>query len=160
VLDHILLTANMAPALAEVDILHINVDFPYPTQVDFTQVHHASDHEPIRLRIRPGGAAVAGGTLGYPDLRVTLLDQTQRPLGVAMTDALGEFRFWGLQPGEATLRIAAPDSVTLSSPDMTLSLQPGYNVLYAPVSGHQSAALGSAAAWIGHGLAEAAAAEQ
>jgi hypothetical protein len=152
VLDHILLSANMGPALASVDILHINTDFPYPVQTDFTQVHHASDHEPLQLRIRPGGAAMAGGNLRYAGLRVTLLDLRQQPLGVAFTDARGDFRFWTLRPGIVTLRVEPLDFVALSPQEMTFTLQPGYNAISTPATTHQAMVLGGAAAWISGNL--------
>jgi hypothetical protein len=136
-----------------VDILHLNADFAYPLTVDFNQVHHASDHEPVQVRFRPGGAAMVGGNLLYPGLPIALLDEAQRPLGTTLTDALGDFRFWNLRPGTVTLHVDAPQSLALPPQDMTLSLQPGYNSVGAPVSEHRAAAVGGAAAWIGGELA-------
>jgi hypothetical protein len=145
----------MASALAKVDIVHINVDFPYPAQVDFTQVHHASDHEPVQLSFRPQGAAVVGGNLHYSGLRVTLLDEAQQPLADTFTDALGEFRFWHLTPGRVTLHITVPDYVALSLQDMTLSLKSGYNAIPTLPVQHGTTGLGSAVAWVGGQFAQA-----
>jgi hypothetical protein len=153
VLDHILITPGMARGLASVDILHTNVDYPYPAFVDFTNTHHASDHDMVQLRIRPAGAALLGGNLRYPGLRVELVAEDGQPLGVALTDDHGDFRLWNLRPGVVTLRVVAPDFVSLSVPEMTLTLETGYNEAPTPVVGHQSAALAGAIARLGPELA-------
>jgi uncharacterized protein len=153
VLDHVLVSPAVLPALAEVDILHVNVDFPYPAQVDLTNPHHASDHEPLLLRLRPAGAAMIGGNVRYPGRQVTLLDGAGQPVGVTLTDALGDFRFWNLQPGPARLRIDTPDYLSLPVQDMTLLLQPGYNGVNPSVGEHQNVAIGAAAVLLGNRLA-------
>lgn len=154
VLDHILITPNLLSALANVDVVHINVDFPYPTQVDFTNVHHASDHDPIQIRLRPAGAAILGGNLRYPGIRVDLVDSSNQALGTTFTDALGEFRFWSLAPESVSLRFTAAKSVYLPASEMTLSLHSGYNPIETPPVGHQAANVGHAAVYIGLALAQ------
>lgn len=153
VLDHLLITPGMARGLAGVDILHTNVDYPYPSFVDFTDPRHASDHDLVQLRIRPAGATLLGGNLRYPGLRVELLGADQQPLGVTLTDERGDFRFWNLRPGVVTLRIVAPDFVSLSAPEMTLTLEAGYNVVPPLAVEHQSAALVGAIARLGPDIA-------
>lgn len=153
VLDHILLTPGMARGLASVDILHANVDYPYPPFVDFTNTHHASDHDMVQLRIRPAGAALLGGNLRYPGLRVELMGADRQPLGVTLTDDRGDFRFWNLRPGVVTMRALAPEFVSLSVREMTLTLETGYNVVPPLVVEHQSAALAGAMARLGPEIA-------
>lgn len=152
-LDHILISQNMLPALASVDPIHINANFPYPAKVDFTAVHHASDHDPVQVRIRPAGAAVLGGNLRYPGIHIELLDTAQQPIAETLTDRMGDFRFWGLTPGAVTLRISTPNSVYLSSLNMALSLQTGYNTLNLPVA-HQAVEVGIAAALLAPVMAQ------
>jgi uncharacterized protein len=153
VLDHVLLSPSMMAALAAVDIVHVNVNFPYPDHVDFTNAHHASDHEPVLIRLRPGGAAMVGGNVRYPGVQLTLLDRSGSVLGTALSDALGDFRLWDLRPGPVTAQLRAPDFLALPVQDMTLSLEPGYNSLQLPTVEHQTAALGSAAARLGGNFA-------
>jgi hypothetical protein len=153
-----LITPNMLPALASVDPIHINANFPYPAQVDFTNAHHSSDHDPVQLRIRPTGAAMLGGNLRYPGVTVELFDSAHQRIATTATDALGEFRFGALDPAAVTLQFGAPDSVYLSSTNMTLWLQPGYNRLNLPVA-HQAAEVGLAAALLGPALAHSIQAE-
>jgi uncharacterized protein len=160
VLDHLLLTPGMARALAEVDILHANVDYPYPPFVDFTNTHHASDHDLIQLRIRPAGAALLGGNLRHPSLQVELVDEAGQPLGVTLTDERGDFRFWNLRPGVVTLRVVAPQFVSLSVPEMTLTVETGYNEAPTTVVKHQSAALAGAIIRLGPEITRLAVAEQ
>jgi hypothetical protein len=143
----------MMAALAAVDIVHVNVNFPYPDHVDFTNAHHASDHEPVLIRLRPGGAAMVGGNVRYPGVQLTLLDRSGSVLGTALSDALGDFRLWDLRPGPVTVQLRAPDFLALPVQDMTLSLEPGYNSLQLPTVEHQTAALGSAAARLGGNFA-------
>jgi endonuclease/exonuclease/phosphatase family metal-dependent hydrolase len=155
VLDHVLLTSSMVPALAAVDIVHMNVNFPYREHVDFTDAHHASDHEPVLIRLRPAGAAMVGGNVRYPGVQLTLLDSAGAVLGTTLSDALGDFRFWNLQPGPVAVQLRTPDFLALPVQDMTLSLEPGYNDLKLPAVEHQTAALGGAAALLGGNFGQA-----
>lgn len=153
ILDHMLISSNLGPMLASMDIIHTNVDFPYPAHVDFTSARHSSDHEFLQIRLRPGGAAMLGGNLRHPGLQVTLMDPARQPLSATLTDALGDFRMWNLRPGSATLKITAVDFVALPDQEMTLTLEPGYNQIKTPTMQHQSAALGAATAWVSDTLA-------
>ena len=50
VLDHMLVSEKLAPAIARVDILHVNADFPLQLPGD-TSVLHKSDHDPIVITL-------------------------------------------------------------------------------------------------------------
>ncbi len=50
VLDHMLVSDNLAPAINRVDILHVNSDFPLQLPED-TSVLHKSDHDPIVITL-------------------------------------------------------------------------------------------------------------
>lgn len=154
VLDHILITPNLLPTLAEVDPVHINANFPYPVHVDFSQAHHASDHDPVQIRLRPTGAAMLGGNLTYGGIKVQLHDATGQLLAETVTDALGDFRFWNLALGPVKLTLQSPTFLTLAETESTLMLLPGYNEL-APLSiQHQSSEVGIAAALSAAALVE------
>ncbi len=109
VLDHILVTPAMVPTLAEVDLVHINAHFPALATVNTTNVNHASDHDPMQIRIRPAGAGTVGGNLRFAGFQVQVFDAQQQAVAEARTDALGDFRVWNLTPGEYRLRIMGPD---------------------------------------------------
>ena len=153
VLDHILISTNLYPMLASVDIIHTNVDFPYPTHVDFTTARHSSDHDFLQIRLRPTGAAILGGSLRHPGLQVTLVDSTEQVLSATLTDALGEFRLWNLRPETVRLKVTPVNFLALADQEMTLTLNPGYNHFEMPTVQHQGAMLGGAAAWLNETLA-------
>lgn len=145
VLDHALISPKLADILISVDLIHFNVNYPYLTQANLQDTRHSSDHEPIQLRFRPAGGAMLGGNLRYPGLSITLRDASGQAWSTT-TDALGDFRFWNLQPGPISLHYTTPNFVALAHTDMALSLQPGYNQVATPAVQHQTVALGIAAA--------------
>lgn len=153
VLDHMLISTNLYPMLASVDIIHTNVDFPYPTYIDFTTARHSSDHEFLQIRLRPMGAAILGGSLRHPGLQVTLVDSEGQLLSATLTDALGEFRLWNLRPETVRLKITPVNFLALADQEMTVTLNPGYNYFEMPTVQHQGAMLGGAAAWLNETLA-------
>src|SRR5690606_5416535 len=104
-------------------------------------------HEPMQLRFRPAGGAMLGGNVRYPGVQITLQAASGQTWSTT-SDALGDFRFWNLQPGAHSLRYVAPNYVTFTHTDMALSLQPGYNQIQiaTPAVQHQTVALGIAAA--------------
>lgn len=108
VLDHMLISPAMALHVAQVDPVHINADYPYPQQTSADSVHHSSDHDPVVLRIRPGGAAWARGELRYGGVEIALLDEQGVRVTEATSDALGQFRLWNLTPGEYTVYYRLP----------------------------------------------------
>lgn len=153
VLDHILITPNLLPTLAEVDPVHINANFPYPVRVDFSHAHHASDHDPVQIRLLPTGAAMLGGNLGYGGITVQLHAAAGQLLGETRTDALGDFRFWNLALGPVKLTLHAPDFLELAATEQTMMLLPGYNELDQIPVYHQANEVGIAAALTGAALA-------
>ena len=58
-LDHVLISPALEPHVAEVQPVHVNADFAAPG--DEAGMHHASDHDPVLVRVRPAGAAWLGG---------------------------------------------------------------------------------------------------
>jgi len=151
VLDHILVTPAMAPTLAEVDIVHIDAHFPALATVNTTNVNHASDHDPVQIRIRPAGAGTVGGNLRFAGFQVQILDAQQQPVAVAQTDDLGDFRIWNLPPGEYLLRIKGPVYLlaeTTASPELELpiTVAAGYNPLHDLLAYHRTVDIAAAAA--------------
>ncbi len=154
VLDHLLVTPNLLPLIASVDIVHINTSFPYPTHVDFTTVQHASDHDPVQLLLRPSGAAILGGNLTFANIQVQLLDATQTLVGEAITDEMGDFRLWNLPPGDYTLQLITPTYLHLSPAKLPLSLPIGYTALPAMAAAHDTLTLSASAALVTPQLVE------
>ncbi len=150
VLDHILATPNLEPLLARVDPVHINADYPGADNEQVALRQRSSDHEPILLQIRPTGVGTLGGNLGFPDLKVTLLLAAATADGQVtaldtivaetVTDALGDFRFWALDPGRYNLRIDAPAHFSQSAQTGILSIIPGYQMLTAQPPLHRDVA--------------------
>jgi hypothetical protein len=158
VLDHLLITPNLAPLVARVAPLHVNADYPGGDNKQAALLQKASDHEPVLLQLRPAGAGVVAGNLGFPDLTLILTTTTpvtapapvtgvnavELPI-VTTTDALGEFRFWGLPPGRYELRIDAPAHFSQNAQPSILSVAPGYQTVAAPAllpeDGRNAAAL-------------------
>ena len=149
VLDHVLATANLDSQLAAVQIVHVNADFS-AAATDLPDGYATSDHDPVRLVIRPAGAATVGGHVGAAGVTVTARDDTGTTVATAVTDADGDFRLWGLAPGPVTLYYAPPpavasDAVMLDAPQQALMLTTGYNAVMSPPARHRTARL---AAWI------------
>lgn len=145
VLDHALISPKLADILISVDLIHFNVNYPYRTQANLQDTRHTSDHEPIQLRFRPAGGAMLGGNVRHPGLSITLREASGQTW-TTTSDALGDFRFWNLQPGLVSVHFTAPNFVALAQADMALSLQPGYNQVMTPAVQHQTVTLGIAAA--------------
>jgi hypothetical protein len=130
-LDHILLTPNLGPQIAGVAIAHINAGFPVTPATP-----RASDHDPVVVRLRPAGAASAGGSLGFAGIRVTGLGAAGAPMASAVSDAAGEFRLWDLPPGALTLRFSPPPGLVLTPAEISWIAAPGYQLAPAPRAHH------------------------
>jgi hypothetical protein len=111
VLDHLLVTPNLAPQLSLVRILHLYSDAPTG---DSTLAH--SDHDPVIVYVRPTGAALISGRLNWEGIELNATDGSGTLLAQATTDANGDFRLWGLPLGKATLQLNAPDWIVLDDP--------------------------------------------
>ncbi|MBX3012768.1 MAG: endonuclease/exonuclease/phosphatase family protein [Caldilineaceae bacterium] len=144
VLDHVLVTPNLAPTIATVDLIRLNADYATATQTDLTQRQRASDHDPVQVRLRPDGAAILGGSLNYADIHVKLQDKNAEFVAETTTDAHGEFRFWNLIPGTYTVTVTPPPAVTIAPAELSLDLPTGYSVLPTIASTHRVAKLGVA----------------
>ncbi len=143
VLDHALLTPVLLPHLAAVEIVHVNADFAAQDPAH-APGYATSDHDPVRLLLRPGGAASVGGNLGAAAVTVTAQTETGAVVR-AVSDANGDFRLWGLAPGAVRLYYAPPPAVTLDATQQTVDAAAGYTVVTPPAARHATPAL---AAWI------------
>jgi hypothetical protein len=111
VLDHALMTPNLVPQLALVQILHIHAD----AATGASPLAH-SDHDPVVLRVRPEGAALISGTLAWGDIGVSAYDASGNVLAQTTTDANGDFRLWGLPVGTVTLQLDTPTWIVANEP--------------------------------------------
>lgn len=143
VLDHVLLTPNLLPQTAAVEIVHVNADFAAQGPGRGSG-YATSDHDPVRLLLRPGGAASVGGNLGAAGVTITAQTATGAVVRT-VSDANGDFRLWGLAPGAVRLYYAPPPAVTLDAAAQTVDAVAGYTVVTPPAARHATPA---AAAWI------------
>jgi hypothetical protein len=143
-LDHALVTPNLAAQLALVQILHIHADTP----TGGAPLAH-SDHDPVVLRVRPTGTASLGGTLQWAEIAVRATNSEGDLLAQSVTDAQGEFRLWGLPPGEVTLEVSAPAWILLGKPSehytQSVQIGVGMNTPVLPQPRHVTAMSG---AWL------------
>jgi hypothetical protein len=140
VLDHVLLTPNLVPQVALVEILHIHAD---AAAGDSPLAH--SDHDPVVLRLRPGGAATIRGTLGWGQIQVSASDRNGVVLAQTSSDANGEYRLWGLPPGTLTLQFDAPAWIMLAETTKTVEAAVGMNTTSMAQPRHTTAMTG---AWV------------
>lgn len=153
-LDHILITAGMQPEFAGIDPVHIDADFPETGNVDLSTIHHASDHDPVKLVVRPEGAGWIRGNVGVPGVRVELMDQGGQTIDAAISDALGFFQIWGVAPGPYRLAYTAPPHVELAQPpDLVMTVVAGQGRYMRPGLSHRSADWGEMAAILSPGWA-------
>ncbi len=156
ILDHLLVTPNLAPLIARVDPVHVNADYPAGDNAQVALLQQSSDHDPVLLQLRPTGVGVLGGNLGFPNIRLVLRQWAGDEASVSgefvvgesdscvdagaesdfpevastMTDASGDFRFWALTPGQYYLCIDAPAHFSQSTQPGILSIEPGYQTLF------------------------------
>ena len=140
VLDHALVTPNLITQLSLVEIRHLQADTPTGDS-PLAQ----SDHDPIVLRIRPGGAAMVGGMLHWGQIAVSASDGSNALIAQSITDAAGEYRLWGLATGRITLQFTAPEWVVLDAPQQTLDIDAGMVTPTGPNARHATAITG---AWV------------
>jgi hypothetical protein len=143
-----LVSANLGPQLAAVQIVHLNADFAAgraPVR--------ASDHDPVLLRVRPDGAAAAGGDLGFGQIAVEAVSAGGMRVAAGITDVTGEYRLWGLPVGALTLRFRAPPGVQITPPTLTWETAPGYQLAPMPQVHHQTALAAAALALLTPDLA-------
>lgn len=136
-LDHILYSRGMQAAFAGIDPLHISADFPVYAEMDPESVYRASDHDPVVLTVRPGGAGWIGGDVQVADVGVEALDASGAIVARTVSDAVGEFRLWGLIPGSYTLRFTPPDGVQMEGGDPAVDVAPGSGLYFRPPVSHR-----------------------
>ena len=152
VLDHILVSPAMLAHVAQVDPVHINADYPYPEQTDANSVHHSSDHDPVVLRIRPGGASWVSGDISFAGVDVQLWDEAGNLVEQVTTDIAGQYRMWNLEPGAYMIRYALPEYIHWTDNrgnsilEEAVNLIPGANALPVPRLQHSAIQIGRAAA--------------
>ncbi|MBI1297179.1 hypothetical protein GC175_19695 [bacterium] len=132
VLDHVLLTPSMRSAFAGIDLLHINADFPTPAPDAEEIANHVSDHDPVQLTLRPAGAGWIGGNVGVPGVLISLRNDDGAGVGVTISNAHGDFRFWGLPPGRYRVDYKPQRGVTVQSPDQLLRVRAGAGLFLQP----------------------------
>lgn len=131
-LDHILYSRGMQTAFAGIDPLHINADFPFYAEMDPATVYHASDHDPVVLTLRPAGAGWIGGDVQMAGVGVELVDEEGALVAQTVSDALGEFRLWGIVPGRYTLGYLPPEGTTVEQSDALFDVPPGSGLYFRP----------------------------
>lgn len=129
VLDHILVSENLRQQISEVNVLHNNANFAYPEAVDLSNVIHASDHDPIFLRLRPDGAATLGGNLRFPGVDVAVIDESNQLVSLQQSDDRGDVQFWNLRAGKYTVRYQVPAHLRTDQSELTLELSTGNHPL-------------------------------
>lgn len=139
VLDHIVITPGMVQLLAGIGPVHTIADFARTATRAAGAESVASDHDPLWMAVRPGGAAVLGIDLGVPGIGVTVTQAATDAQMQAETDAWGQVRVWGLLPGEVTVRLQAPAWVELEQESLPLNLAAGFNTLPNPGVHHAAA---------------------
>jgi hypothetical protein len=148
VLDHVLITPNLAAQVALLKILHIHADAP----AGETPLAR-SDHDPVVLRLRPQGVAAIGGAFGWGQVTVRATTPAGNVTAESMTDGRGDFLLWGLPPGPTTLHWDVPAWIVLDAPGQTITQTvsqnvetlPGYMTPTLPQARHQTAIVG---AWL------------
>lgn len=152
-LDYILYSQGMQAAFAGVDPLHINADFPFYAEMDPTTVYHASDHDPVVLTLRPDGAGWVGGDVLIAGVGVELLDEDGVVIAQTVSDALGEFRLWGIVPGRYGLHYIPGEGTTVESSDALFDVPAGSGLYFRPRVSQRVADLGAQVAVAGAVLA-------
>ena len=145
VLDHILVTPLLAAYAGEVMPVHINADFPAPAAPAADDVHHASDHDPVLVRMAPGGVGWIAGNVGYAGLRVELSDAGGRIVAAATSDMRGDVRLWHVTPGDYRIRVTAPPYIFLPVAEVAIPVVSGEN-RFVTMALHEASRSGFAAA--------------
>ncbi len=146
-LDHVLVSPALAADAGQVEIVHVNADFAAPQSPTATDVTHASDHDPVLVRIWPGGAGWLAGSVRYPGVLAELLDAGGERVAAAHSDARGDFRLWNLAPGDYRLHLSAPSHLSLPVTDVAITVVSGENRLTATAHHFASRTGAEIAAW-------------
>ncbi len=145
VLDHVLASPALAKRVGEVRIVRLNADYAAQDAPAADSVFHASDHDPVLVRIWPRGVGWIAGNVGYSGVHASLFDADGRMVTNATSDARGDFRLWNVAPGDYRLRLEAPPHLTLTLSDVAISVISGENRL-ATTARHQASVAGASIA--------------
>ena len=140
ILDHALVSPNLVSQLALVELLHLQAD-----RAAGTSPLAQGDHDPVVLRVRPGGVAAIGGTAQWAQIGLRVLDSQGTLLGETTTQARGDFRVWGLEEGTVTLEFAPPAWIVVDDPTLTVEVVGGMVTPALPPMRHATATTG---AWL------------
>ncbi|MCS6826914.1 MAG: endonuclease/exonuclease/phosphatase family protein [Caldilinea sp.] len=144
-LDHVLVSPPLAENVGEVTILRLSADYADPQAPTAEGVFHASDHDPLLVRIWPHGVGWVAGNVGHAGVQVELLDAGGRRVAQAISDARGDFRLWNVRPGAYRLLLQAPPHLKLSFSDVAITAISGEN-RFITTAQHQAVAAGVAMA--------------
>jgi hypothetical protein len=138
VLDHMVATANIVRDVAAVEPIRINADYAYPERVDVTTVHHASDHDPVALTLRPEGAAWIGGNLRVPEIQVLLRTADGTIVGETVSDPTGDFRLWRIAPGRYDLSVDGPTALRMEPAEQPITVSVGAGTIVTATVRHRA----------------------
>jgi hypothetical protein len=146
-LDHVLVSPGLRPMVSEVKVLHVNADFAAPVTEVAGAIHHASDHDPVLVRLTPRGGGWLAVDARYPGVQVSLrrVEDGAPEVGAGTTDAEGQLRLWNLPPGDYQMRLTAPAHVELATTGQAVTVKPGGLAVEIPVR-HRAVMGGAAAA--------------
>lgn len=142
VLDHVLASPALAKQVGEIQIVRLNADYAAQQAPAADSVFHASDHDPVVVRVWPRGVGWIAGNVGYPGVEVHLLDGANQIAANATTDSRGDFRLWNVAPGDYRLQLKAPPHLALALSDVAISVISGEN-RFATTARHQASMIGA-----------------
>jgi hypothetical protein len=148
VLDHVLVSPTLAKRVGQVQIVRLNADYAARHAPVAEDVFHASDHDPVMVRIWPRGVGWVAGNVGYPGVQASLLDADGRRAAYAISDARGDFRLWNLwdaAPAPYRLLLEAPPHLALALSDVAISVISGEN-RFTTTARHQASVAGASIA--------------
>ncbi len=126
-LDHLLVTPALTGLIGEVQPLRISADHAAPIAPAVDNVFHASDHDPVLVRVWPGGVAWIAGNVRYPGVQATLLTAGGTVVAMTESDPRGEFRLWNVAPGSYRIQLSAPPHLSLAVSDVAITVVSGEN---------------------------------
>ena len=144
VLDHMLATPALAASVAEVLPVRVNAELPALAAPAVDDVRHASDHDPVLVRVMPGGAGWIAGNVGYGALTVELIDTADNVIDIASSDMRGDVRLWNVAPGDYRIRVSAPPYVFLPVAEVAIPVVSGEN-RFVTTALHEASRFGLAA---------------
>jgi len=142
VLDHVLASPALAKLVGEVQIVRLNADYAAQHAPAADSVFHASDHDPVMVRIWPRGVGWIAGNVGYAGVQATLLDADGNTATQALSDVRGDFRLWNVTPGDYRLRLSAPPHLELALSDVAITVISGEN-RFVTTARHQASIAGA-----------------